>query len=238
MQWIVITTALIFGRLYGNPVCRDTNGSLITNLCQPMSVNMQTSKNEQGSSCQPCPTDKNYEYNPSSPIPCFCAVPLGVGLRLKSPGITDFRPYEDAFEINLTSLLQLFLYQLNIESYIWEVGPRLNMHMKLFPSNSSLFNISEIVRLRHILAGWEITLSDVFGPYELLNFTLGSYADGMCSLFTLKILILLFKTMCLAAYFLVSLRGKGTVAGLQGSFCVLFREIIWIIMIAFVLHFC
>ena len=182
MQWIVITTAVIFGRLYGNPVCGDTNGALITNLCQPMSVNMQTSKNEQGSSCQPCPTDKNYEYNPSSPIPCFCAVPLGVGIRLKSPGITDFRPYEDAFEINLTSLLQLFLYQLNIESYIWEVGPRLNMHMKLFPSNSSLFNISEIVRLRHILAAWEITLSDVFGPYELLNFTLGSYADGMCSL--------------------------------------------------------
>ena len=182
MQWIVITTAVIFGRLYGNPVCGDTNGALITNLCQPMSVNMQTSKNEQGSSCQPCPTDKNYEYNPASPIPCFCAVPLGVGLRLKSPGITDFRPYEDAFEINLTSLLQLFLYQLNIESYIWEVGPRLNMHMKLFPSNSSLFNISEIVRLRHILAAWEITLSDVFGPYELLNFTLGSYADGMCSL--------------------------------------------------------
>ncbi|EES18391.2 hypothetical protein BDA96_09G185100 [Sorghum bicolor] len=163
--------------LYGNPVCEDTNGALITNLCQPMSVNMQTSKNEQGYSCQPCPTDKNFEYNPSSPIPCFCAVPLGFGLRLKSPGITDFRPYEDAFEINLTSLLQLFLYQLNIESYIWEVGPRLNMHMKLFPSNSSLFNTSEIVRLRHILAGWEITLSDVFGPYELLNFTLGSYAD-------------------------------------------------------------
>ncbi|CAL4901330.1 unnamed protein product [Urochloa decumbens] len=165
--------------LYGNPVCRNTNGALITNLCQPMSVNQRTSKNEQVStfSCQPCPTDKNYEYNPSSPIPCFCAVPLGVGLRLKSPGITDFRPYEEAFDINLSSLLQLFLYQLNIENYIWEVGPRLNMHMKLFPSNASLFNISEIVRLRHVLAGWEITLSDVFGPYELLNFTLGSYSD-------------------------------------------------------------
>ncbi|KAG2618555.1 hypothetical protein PVAP13_3NG079649 [Panicum virgatum] len=165
--------------LYGNPVCGDTNGVLITNMCQPMSVDQQTLKKEQGStfSCQPCPADKTYEYNPSSPIPCFCAVPLGVGLRLKSPGITDFRPYEDAFDINLTSLLQLFLYQLNIEHYIWEVGPRLNMHLKIFPSNSSLFNTSEIVRLRHILAGWEITLSDVFGPYELLNFTLGSYAD-------------------------------------------------------------
>ncbi|KAL6620431.1 hypothetical protein ACP70R_035570 [Stipagrostis hirtigluma subsp. patula] len=165
--------------LYGNPVCRNTSGALISSLCQPLSVNQQTSKREQGSNfkCAPCPTDRNYEYNPSSPIPCFCAVPLGVGLRLKSPGITDFRPYEDAFEINLTSLLQLFLYQLNIEHYIWEVGPRLNMHMKLFPSNTSLFDMSEVVRLRHILAGWEITLSDVFGPYELLNFTLGSYSD-------------------------------------------------------------
>jgi hypothetical protein len=64
------------------------------------------------------------------------------------------------------------------------------MHMKLFPSNTSLFNISEVVRLRHVLAGWEITLSDVFGPYELLNFTLGSYADGM---FNSKLLILEFE---------------------------------------------
>ncbi|KAL6841424.1 hypothetical protein ACP4OV_028942 [Aristida adscensionis] len=165
--------------LYGNPVCGNTSDALITNLCQPLSVNQPTSQHQQGSNfnCAPCPTDKNYEYNPSSLIPCFCAVPLGVGLRLKSPGITDFRPYEDDFEINLTSLLQLFLYQLHIEHFIWEVGPRLSMHMKLFPSNTSLFNMSEVVRLRHVLAGWEITLSDVFGPYELLNFTLGSYAD-------------------------------------------------------------
>ncbi|KAG8078304.1 hypothetical protein GUJ93_ZPchr0007g6207 [Zizania palustris] len=62
-------------------------------------------------------------------------------------------------------------------SYIWEAGPRLNMHLKLFPSNTSLFNMSEVVRLVHLLAAWEITLSDVFGPYELLNFMLGSYAD-------------------------------------------------------------
>ncbi|KAK3138457.1 hypothetical protein QOZ80_5AG0369170 [Eleusine coracana subsp. coracana] len=167
--------------LHGNPVCQKTSGALITNLCQPQSGNQQTLKNEQRSklNCAPCPTEENYEYNPSSPIPCFCAVPLGVGLRLKSPGITDFLPYEDAFDINLASLLQLFLYQLNIEHYIWEAGPRLNMHMKLFPSNSSLFNISEVVRLRHVLASWEITLSDVFGPYELLNFTLGSYADEL-----------------------------------------------------------
>uniref|UniRef100_A0A452ZCY2 Protein kinase domain-containing protein n=1 Tax=Aegilops tauschii subsp. strangulata TaxID=200361 RepID=A0A452ZCY2_AEGTS len=165
--------------LYGNPVCGNSSVAPIDSLCQPQSVNQQTSKQQQDSSliCSPCPSDKNYEYNPSSPIPCFCAVPLGVGLRLKSPGITDFNPYEGAFGDSTTSLLKLYVYQLHVEHYIWEVGPRLNMHLKLFPSNTSLFNMSEVVRLRHVLAGWEITLPDIFGPYELLNFTLGSYAD-------------------------------------------------------------
>jgi hypothetical protein len=53
------------------------------------------------------------------------------------------------------------------------------MHLKLFPNNTNLFNMAEVLRLREVLAGWQITLSDDFGPYELLNFTLGPYADGM-----------------------------------------------------------
>lgn len=97
-------------------------------------------------------------------------------MRLKSPGISDFRPYLTTFEEDLTGLLDLYVYQLYIERYIWEKGPRLNMQLKLFPSNTSLFNMSEINRVRSMLAGWEITLLDIFGPYELLNFTLGSYA--------------------------------------------------------------
>jgi hypothetical protein len=109
-------------------------------------------------------------------------VPLGVGFRLKSPGISDFRPYKEDFQKNLAHLLVLADYQIYMERYIWEVGPRLNMHLKLFPNNTNLFNTSEVVRLRHLLAGWEITLSNVFGPYELLNFTLGSYEDGMYNL--------------------------------------------------------
>ncbi|XP_006654549.1 probable LRR receptor-like serine/threonine-protein kinase At1g06840 [Oryza brachyantha] len=165
--------------LYGNPICENSDGTLVTNLCRPQSVNLETSKQKTSTTmvCGTCPTEKDYEYNPSFSEQCFCAVPLGVGIRLKSPGIKDFRPYEDAFKIDLTSLLQLFPYQLYIDNYIWEVGPRLDMHLKLFPSNTSLLNMSEIVRLRHVLAGWEITLLDVFGPYELLNFTLGSYEN-------------------------------------------------------------
>jgi hypothetical protein len=166
-------------RLYGNPVCTTSNAARAANLCQPTSANGAPNGKGPQPSCGPCPTDRNYEYNPSSPLSCFCAVPLGVGFRLKSPGISDFRSHKDVFDLDLTSLLDLLVYQLYVERYIWEPGPRLNMHLKLFPSNTSLFNTSEVVRIRQLLAGWQITLSDVFGPYELLNFTLGSYGDGM-----------------------------------------------------------
>ncbi|XP_020102152.1 probable LRR receptor-like serine/threonine-protein kinase At1g06840 isoform X3 [Ananas comosus] len=166
--------------LHGNPACAYADRINIANFCQPQLVNKASGNTTRLTfNCSPCPADVDYEYNPSSPIPCFCAVPLGVDLRLKSPGISDFRPYIYDFEINLTSLLKLFVYQLYIDRYIWENGPRLNMHLRLFPSNSSLFNVTEILRLRRVLSGWEITLSDVFGPYELLNFTLGSYANGI-----------------------------------------------------------
>ncbi|CAM0954975.1 unnamed protein product [Alopecurus aequalis] len=165
--------------LNGNPVCGNSSGTPIDSFCQPRSVNKQTPKQIEDTSlnCSPCPTDKTYEHNPSYNSSCFCAVPLGVGLRLKSPSITNFYSYEGTFRGDITSLLNLSLNQLHIEYYILEVGPRINMHLKLFPNDTSLFNTSEVVRLRHVLAGWEITLLDVFGPYELLNFTLGSYAD-------------------------------------------------------------
>uniref|UniRef100_A0A0D9V760 non-specific serine/threonine protein kinase n=1 Tax=Leersia perrieri TaxID=77586 RepID=A0A0D9V760_9ORYZ len=170
--------------LFGNPVCTNSTPARAARLCQPTSVTEAPSGlgPQVSINCSPCPTDKTYEYNPSSPLPCFCGVPLGVGFRLKSPGISDFRPYKEDFEKNIAHLLVLADYQIYIERYIWEAGPRLNMHLKLFPNNTSLFNTSEVLRLRHLLAAWEITLSDVFGPYELLNFTLGSYADDFPNL--------------------------------------------------------
>lgn len=168
-----------FYRLSGNPLCSNSTLSVPVGSCQFQLVTQASASVENSSACESCPSDRNYEYNPLSPLTCFCSVPLGVGMRLKSPGISDFRPYLTTFEKDLTGLLNLYVYQLYIERYIWEKGPRLNMHMKIFPSNTSLFDVSEIVRLRRILAGWEITLLDIFGPYELLNFTLGSYANGM-----------------------------------------------------------
>lgn len=129
--------------------------------------------------CQPCPNE--YEYNPLSLIPCFCALPLGVGYRLKSPGFSNFLPYVDDFEEYLTNGLEFALTQLNIDSFIWEEGPRLKMNLKLFPNRASLFNGSEVLRIRSMFTGWLIPDSDLFGPYELINFTMGSYANGMSS---------------------------------------------------------
>ncbi|XP_020589891.1 probable LRR receptor-like serine/threonine-protein kinase At1g06840 [Phalaenopsis equestris] len=164
-------------RLYGNPLCANSAQVNFVN-CQPQSINPTSGRTTNTRiTCQSCPTDSDYESNPLSPIPCICAIPLRVGFRLKSPGISDFHSYIEDFRVDLSSLLDLQPYQVYFQLYTWEVGPRLNMYLNLFPDKTSLFNTSEVVRLRRMLSGWEITLSDVFGPYELLNFTLGSYAN-------------------------------------------------------------
>lgn len=83
----------------------------------------------------------------------------------------------EAFEIELSHNLGLIPYQLFIDSYIWEEGPRLRMNLKLFPNLTSQFNISEVRRIRDTMATWQIHNKYLFGPYELLNFTLlGPYS--------------------------------------------------------------
>ncbi|KAK8942838.1 putative LRR receptor-like serine/threonine-protein kinase [Platanthera zijinensis] len=164
--------------LFGNPVCSNANQFNIEQYCQNQSINLLPgSSNNSKTSCSPCPTDLDYEYNPFSPIPCFCAVPFEVGYRLKSPGFSDFRPYIDRFEDYLTSGLELTLYQLVIDSFSWEEGPRLRITLKFFPNNTSLFSDSEVLRIRGMFTGWLIPDSDIFGPYELLNFNLGFYSN-------------------------------------------------------------
>ncbi|KAG6519655.1 hypothetical protein ZIOFF_023153 [Zingiber officinale] len=159
--------------LFGNPLCINASQLNIVHLCQPKSVN-QTSEGPTTyqNTCPPCPVDEHYERNPLS-MSCQCSLPLTVGFRLKSPGISDFPPYMKDFESHLTSLLHLLSHQLYIESYMWESGPRLNMSLKLFPNSSSLFNSSEVVRLAGTLASWDIHISDVYGPYELLSLSRG-----------------------------------------------------------------
>ncbi|KAH9668504.1 putative LRR receptor-like serine/threonine-protein kinase [Citrus sinensis] len=170
-------------RLRGNPFCLNTNAEQFCGSHSDDDNEIDRSTNSTlDCRAQSCPTD--YEYSPTSPIRCFCAAPLLVGYRLKSPGLSYFPAYKNLFEEYMTSGLKLNLYQLDIDSFRWEKGPRLKMYLKLFPvydnssGNSYVFNASEVGRIRSMFTGWNIPDSDIFGPYELINFTLqGPYRD-------------------------------------------------------------
>ncbi|ESQ40011.1 hypothetical protein EUTSA_v10012735mg [Eutrema salsugineum] len=176
-------------RLDGNPICKNRSISNADLFCEsigkewtPLPTNSTTSVLD----CPPlaCPTPDFYEYSPASPLRCFCAAPLRIGYRLKSPSFSYFPQYVDQFGEYVADFLQMEPYQLWIDSYQWEKGPRLRMYLKLFPKVNEIytrtFNTSEVVRIRGIFASWRFPGSDLFGPYELLNFTLQgpySYVD-------------------------------------------------------------
>uniref|UniRef100_A0A2N9HZQ1 Protein kinase domain-containing protein n=1 Tax=Fagus sylvatica TaxID=28930 RepID=A0A2N9HZQ1_FAGSY len=168
--------------LQGNPYCLNSNLAPFCGSESEDKNNSQSSTNTT-SVClaQGCPPP--YEYSPTSPVACFCALPLFVGYRLKSPGFSDFRPYRDTFQEYVTTHLKLFLYQLHIDSFAWEEGPRLRMDLKFFPvyddvNNTHVFNDSEVQRIFSIFTSWDIHNSDLFGPYELISFPLlGYYKD-------------------------------------------------------------
>lgn len=167
--------------LQGNPAC--TNASMARFCDSPSAIvsRLQSVPSNSTDNCPPqsCPTD--YEYAPGSPAPCFCAAPLLIGYRLKSPGFSDFLAYFYSFEVYLTSGLEINHFQLDL-TYEWRKGPRLQMYLKIFPAytvpGSNTFNTSEVLRIRSMFTQWKIPDSEIFGPYELLNFTLvGPYAD-------------------------------------------------------------
>ncbi|KAI4355975.1 hypothetical protein L6164_000029 [Bauhinia variegata] len=171
-------------RLAGNPICKNANIKNIDPYCGPEGLEGAVNVTNSTIVCpvQACPVDNFYEYVPNSPLHCFCAAPIRIGYRLKSPSFSYFPPYISPFESYLTKSLNLELYQLSIVSYAWEEGPRLRMYLKLFPTSndkhSSMFNTSEVHRIKGRFSSWDFPSNDFFGPYELLNFTLqGPYAN-------------------------------------------------------------
>ena len=90
---------------------------------------------------------------------------------MKGPGFTDFRLYRYQFEVHLTDGLDVSLNQLDLNSFAWEEGRQLGMYLKLCLVNYT-FNSSEVLRITRMFTEWKIPPSDIFGPFELLNFTL------------------------------------------------------------------
>ncbi|XP_048141972.1 probable LRR receptor-like serine/threonine-protein kinase At1g06840 [Rhodamnia argentea] len=168
-------------RLQGNPVCRRENELGIVTYCAPEDGSADAPANYTFLNSSNCPSQHcpgYFEHVPDAPDPCYCAAPLGVGVRLRSPSIYDFRPYADEFRSYVTSNLGLEPYQLVIDSFIWQKGPRLLMFLKLYPeigNYSGEFSASEVQRLVSDFATFTIIGNDTFGPYDLRNFTLGYY---------------------------------------------------------------
>ncbi|XP_010543142.2 PREDICTED: probable LRR receptor-like serine/threonine-protein kinase At5g37450 [Tarenaya hassleriana] len=180
-------------KLYGNPICSRANESNIGNLCGISNIEIE--KPPGGSSnddCkrQSCPKDDNYEYVVGSPFPCFCALPIHVGLRLRSPSFSDFRPYLLPYLIDLAPKLGLHLYQLFISSFTWQVGPRLVINLTIFPEYSDFtnrFNFSELHRLVDFVATFSLSSNDAYGPYEILYISLlGPYKNSSYPIKTIK----------------------------------------------------
>ncbi|CAH2074709.1 unnamed protein product, partial [Thlaspi arvense] len=174
-------------KLYGNPVCARVNEPNIAQLCGVSTVEVESpgssSENSSRGECkrQSCPLSENYDYVIGSPVPCFCAAPLGVGLRLRSPSFSDFRPYTVSYLLDVASKLGISLYQLSIESFSWHSGPRLAINMKVFPEYSDLnskFNTTELERIVDFFATFSLDTDDSLGPYEIMYINLlGPYKD-------------------------------------------------------------
>ncbi|CAO2823909.1 unnamed protein product [Amaranthus hypochondriacus] len=168
-------------RFRGNPVCTHADSQSIHRFCDSDAGDNGTSEGPATSIACPattCPIDQHFEPVPEAST-CFCAAPILIGYRLKSPSFTYFPPYKTAFVSYITHTLKMDQYQLFIDSIAWEEGPRLRMYLKLFPDvgTEHLFSDSEVRYIRHKYTTWQFPGSDLFGPYELLNFTLlGPYS--------------------------------------------------------------
>ncbi|KAJ0089277.1 hypothetical protein Patl1_31604 [Pistacia atlantica] len=97
-------------RLQGNPVCTSASEFNIVQFCGPNIRDDEvsgTSNNTSNPTCllQSCLASLYMEYVPESPASCFCALPLGVDVRLKSPSMSDFPPYMNAFVLDVTPVL-------------------------------------------------------------------------------------------------------------------------------------
>lgn len=136
--------------------------------------------------CKPQSCSVPFAYVPALGNVCYCAAPFGVGLRLRSPSISYFPPYLDQFYKFMTTSLYLNLSQLYVDSIAWEPGPRLRMFLLFFPAYTNqtqhYFNNSEIQAIENAFARFTLPSPDVFGPYDLLNFTPGFYSPGTPSI--------------------------------------------------------
>jgi len=150
-----------------------SNNNTLVQFCGPETESDGSINGNFSVSClsQACPSPYVYA------VDCFCAAPLVVNYRLKSPAFSDFRIYTNAFQSLMSSGLKIHISQVFINSFAWEEGPRLGMNLMVFPiyvdnRSSPRFNTSEVIRIRNLFLDFDVPSNDLFGPSELLDFIL------------------------------------------------------------------
>ena len=184
----LMTLLCILYRLQDNHVCSNAKELNIARFCGlELGDLVEPPGNSSNSTdeCkrQSCPTGDDYEYVRDSPVSCFCAAPLGVWFRLRSPSISHFTPFIGQFKHYLTSYFGMELYQLDVANFTWVTGPKLILFLKLFPPNRNTFNkfsADEMINLTTKFYTLDLPLDNFFGPYDLINFSfIGPYENGM-----------------------------------------------------------
>lgn len=135
-------------RIQGNPICAYPN---LTKICGAQGKEDSNILEKNSSLCPTPACPSPLEFAPANPVSCYCAFPLLIGYCLKSPGFLDFSSYIHQFEVHLSSVLQLELFQLDIDYAAWEEGPRLRLYLKIFPVYDnvlSIFSKSEVGRIQ------------------------------------------------------------------------------------------
>eukprot|EP00250_Pteridium_aquilinum_P020424 c24809_g2_i1 orf=1-2361(-) len=184
----ILSVPNVIVRLSGNPVCKEDSSGL-SNVCQSFNgdisnVTIPTTPPVLSPTCSAstCDESRNQQLNYGLLLAlnvCRCPSPLELYYRLKSPSFVIYQPYESELQSYLSNSTDLSNYQVNISDFMWEPGPRLNLHIKLFPSEDTLqFNESEVSRLYTKFAHWDFPDNKLFGPYELIAFVRGFPYNG------------------------------------------------------------
>ena len=95
--------------LKGNPLCWNSN---LSRFCESEIEDKNYSQNSTNTTsvcpAQACPPP--YEYSPTSPVACFCALPLFIGYQLESPGFSDWGVPDNSSWVVSLSAVHWFIY--------------------------------------------------------------------------------------------------------------------------------
>ncbi|KAL2630000.1 hypothetical protein R1flu_014686 [Riccia fluitans] len=147
-------------RLYGNvEICQGLDAIVETSvICRPT---MRETLGQSGTGAKPQ------------------GKPLLVKYRLKSPGFLFFTTAIYNYFIDYTATgLSIATKQVNILSWKWQPGPRLEMELMISPTQGE-FNKSETARIEALFARWKVKNNTFYGPYELLGFSMWDRGTGL-----------------------------------------------------------